>query len=141
MAENLNFFLRFRQFAQRGVAFVCKCSSHLHCPIVIGAHGVAFGAVVLVTGSTQVVATGTGPMVATASLMLAENAGLAFVLSTVATASLMDTAAVNAAKNGGRNIKAFLNHNMDVVLGSTRAGRFEDMRKLTDRVREMFSRQ
>lgn len=28
---------------------------------------------------------------------------------------------INAAKNGNRNIKAFLNHNQDVVLGSTRA--------------------
>lgn len=31
------------------------------------------------------------------------------------------TRSINAAKNGGRDIKAFLNHNMDVVLGSTRA--------------------
>lgn len=31
------------------------------------------------------------------------------------------TRSINAAKNGGRDIKAFLNHNGDVVLGSTRA--------------------
>lgn len=29
---------------------------------------------------------------------------------------------INAARNGGRDIKAFLNHNTDVLLGSTRAG-------------------
>lgn len=31
------------------------------------------------------------------------------------------TRSINAAANGGRDIKAFLNHNMDIVLGSTRA--------------------
>lgn len=31
------------------------------------------------------------------------------------------TRSINAARNGGRDIKAFLNHNNDVVLGSTRS--------------------